>query len=115
MVSIRNQILKLRGNFMQIQNSIEKKIKAELNPELLQIENESGKHGFGHGQESHFKITVVSNHFVEMKKIIRHRCLYQLLASEIEDGVHALALHLYTPQEWEKVILEFPRRYISQK
>lgn len=96
---------------MKVQNIIESKITREFTPDFLQIENESGKHGFGHGEESHFKITVVTDKFITMKKIMRHRHLYELLATEIDNGVHALALHLYTKEEWQKIVTEFPRRY----
>jgi BolA protein len=29
--------------------------------------------------------------------------VYQLLAQQLADGVHALALHLYDPEEWKSL------------
>ena len=29
--------------------------------------------------------------------------VYALVTDEMEKGLHALALHLYTPQEWQEI------------
>ena len=31
----------------------------------------------------------------------RHQNVYEILADELSGSVHALALHLYTPGEWQ--------------
>ena len=36
-----------------------------------------------------------------MRAVMRHRLVYQLLAQQLADSVHALALHLYDPEEWK--------------
>lgn len=81
---------------------INKLISAELNPIFLEIEDESYRHQVPEGAESHFKITVVSEKFNELSKVARHRLLTKLLASELESGLHALSLQLYTADEWQK-------------
>lgn len=85
---------------MNIEKSIESKVSQSLRPEFLALENESHNHG-GSAIDSHFKLTVVSSDFSSLSKVKRHQMLYTLLAVELAGPVHALALHLYTPSEWE--------------
>ena len=82
-----------------MQNTIEKIIQENLAPSLFQIENESQHHG-GPATESHFKLSIVASEFEGLSLVKRHQKIYALLAKQLSGGVHALALHLYTPQEW---------------
>lgn len=84
---------------MSVERAISAKLRDELAPELLLVENESGMHA-GPAAESHFKLTVAARRFEGMSPVARHRHVYGLLAEELAGGVHALALHLYTPGEW---------------
>lgn len=86
---------------MSVEHIIMEKLTATFAPTWLHIENESHKHSSGKGAESHFKVTLVAAQFAEMKSVARHRAVYACLANELENGVHALALHTYTPQEWQ--------------
>ncbi len=52
--------------------------------------------------ESHFKIILVSEDFNDISTINRHRKINNLLAQEFANGLHALSLHLFTPDEWAK-------------
>jgi len=84
---------------MGIQASIERKLNLEFRPSYQLIENESHLHGGG-TEESHFKLTVVSENFASLNRVRRHQSVYTLLADEMAGPVHALALHLYSPAEW---------------
>ena len=84
---------------MNIQASIERKLNLEFRPNYQLIENESHLHGGG-TEESHFKLTVVSEDFAGLNRVRRHQTVYALLADEMAGPVHALALHLYSPAEW---------------
>lgn len=84
---------------MMVQDTIQSKLEQDLQPIALLIENESHMHG-GSREESHFNITAVSTHFDGQNLVKRHQHVYKLLAQELTEGVHALALHLYTPDEW---------------
>ena len=75
---------------MAIQTQIEQKL-AALTPDVLQVENESHMHNVPANSETHFKVMPVK----------RHQQIYALLADELSGPVHALALHLYTPKEWQ--------------
>ena len=68
---------------------------------MLAVENESHMHG-GPATESHFNITAVSAIFTDLNLVRRHQAVYKLLQTELAADVHALALHLYTEQEWQQ-------------
>ena len=87
---------------MNMQNTIEKKLREAPIPEYLAVENESGSHNVPSGSESHFKVTIVSEGFTDLRLLHRHRSVNKLLAEELAGTVHALALHTYTPEEWRQ-------------
>ena len=85
---------------MSLQQNIERKLNAGLAPVHLEVANESHMHNVPAGSESHFKVTVVSERFAGQPLIARHRLINGLLAEELAGGVHALALHAYSPDEY---------------
>ena len=85
---------------MTIQQIIESKISERLNPTHLEVRNESAMHNVPPGAESHFKVTVVSDHFEGKNLLKRHRMLNETLAEELAGPIHALAMHTLTPAEW---------------
>ncbi len=87
---------------MSRQDRIKQQLTEALNPIDLNVEDESSNHHVPEGAETHFKVTVVSLQFTKLTRIERHRLLNKLLAQEFALGLHALSLHLYTPEEWEK-------------
>lgn len=86
---------------MSVQKQIQSKLETELEPQLLAVENESHKHS-GPATESHFKVTAVADVFATLSRVKRHQRVYGILQQELASGVHALALHLYTPAEWQQ-------------
>jgi len=87
---------------MDTQSAIETKLTAAFSPQHLKIDNESHMHS-GPATDSHFKVTMVSNTFSELSRVKRHQEVYAVLAEELAGNVHALALHLYAPAEWEGI------------
>jgi BolA protein len=92
---------------MKLQSTIEQKLRQGLPLEHLDILNES--HNHSRGTETHFKITAVSPVFEGLGAVKRHQRLYELLVAELQSGVHALALHTYTPAEWGRRNASAPR------
>lgn len=86
---------------MSLQAHIEQKVQASLSPVHLEVINESYMHRVLPGSETHFKVLVVSEQFEGKRLLARHRMLNQLLSDELNQGVHALALHTLTPTEWQ--------------
>lgn len=87
---------------MTIQTSLESKIRSQFQPEYIEIENESNKHSVAPGSETHFRVLIVSNQFQGQSRVERQRKIYQLVADEFKAGLHALALYVFTPEEWQK-------------
>lgn len=87
---------------MSVYEVIEGKLAEEFSPLHMKVENESYRHSVPPGSESHFKVTIVSDEFENLRVVARHQKIYQLLSEELRSGVHALALHLYTASEWEE-------------
>jgi BolA protein len=88
---------------MRIQQSIEDKLQNQLEPEFLQVENESHQHNVPSGSESHFKVTIVSAAFEGINSVKRHQQVYHVLQEEIQGGVHALSLRCHTPAQWSEL------------
>jgi len=70
-----------------------------LQPSHLQVLDESHMHSRGH--ETHYKAVVVSERFAGLNSVKRHQLVYGTLG-ELMGEFHALALHTYTPQEWQQ-------------
>lgn len=87
---------------MRIQEQIESKLRARLQPLHLEVINESHMHKGPPGAESHFKVIVVSAQFEGRSLIAQQRLVNELLADELRGQIHALALKTMTPSQWEK-------------
>jgi len=85
---------------MSRKERIEEKLHTGLSPLHLEVLDESHLHSVPEGAASHFKVIVVSERFGEHKLVGRHRLVNQLLGAEFGSGMHALALHAWTPEEW---------------
>ncbi|HVP99057.1 MAG TPA: BolA family protein [Roseiarcus sp.] len=88
---------------MTMQERIAARLKEGLDPELLDIADESHRHA-GHagarpGGGTHYRVRVVSARFSGMSRVARHRLVYGLLPAEFADGLHALALMTEAPGE----------------
>lgn len=88
---------------MLVQNQITTKLAEALGPNYLTVENESHKHSVPPNSETHFKVVVSSDQFKGKRSVQRHQLVYGLLQDDLANGVHALALHTYTPEEWAKI------------
>jgi len=85
-----------------MKKQIELKITQALSPTHLEVINESDQHNVPPGSESHFKVVVVSHQFEGKRLVQRHQIINSLLANELKETIHALAIHTFTPKEWEK-------------
>ncbi len=80
--------------------AIEKKLLDAFSPLHLDVVNESHMHNVPPGSESHFKVIIVSDEFNGTMRIKRHRAVNSVLAHELAQKIHALAIHTYTEKEW---------------
>ena len=86
---------------MLLQDRIIERLQVTFVPDYLEVLNESHRHNVPAGSESHFKVTLVCEQFVEQTLLQRHQAVYQALAGDIQDALHALALHTFTLAEWQ--------------
>lgn len=85
-----------------MQETIQEKLTIALNPEVLDIINETHLHNVPADAESHFKVVAVSKLFEGKMLIARHRMINAALSKELSGGIHALSLHTMTPSEYFK-------------
>lgn len=88
---------------MSIGLTIENKLREAFTPIHLEVEDESHMHSGGANAESHFKVILVTPKFSGERLINRHRAVNKILADELMNHIHALALHTYTQGEWEQL------------
>lgn len=81
---------------------IEQALATGLELSHLEVANESGNHNVPDGAESHFKVVAVADGFAGLTRIARHRLINDLVAAEFDGGMHALAVHAFSPQEWQQ-------------
>ena len=75
-----------------------------LNTDYIHICDDSHRHaghqGVDRHLDTHFSLTVVSNHFKGKSQVQRHRLINDLTHSFYGQGLHALQLTTKTPGEW---------------
>ncbi|SFS81637.1 BolA family protein [Brevundimonas viscosa] len=91
-----------------IARKIREKLIAGLNPERLEVEDDSARHAGHHheggidgraGGESHLNLTVVAAAFEGQGRVQRQRAVTDLLREELAGPVHALSIRALTPAE----------------
>lgn len=88
---------------MRIRTAIEEKLTKALAPVHLEVIDNSHQHA-GHAGahpqgESHFAVIVVSKAFEGLSRVARQRLVYDAIAQEMADHIHALELKTQTPDE----------------
>lgn len=76
---------------------------AALSPTALAIRDDSAKHAGHAGAASgagHFSVTIVSEHFLGLTRLARHRAILERVGDLIPYPVHALAIEAYAPDEF---------------
>jgi stress-induced morphogen len=85
---------------MSRQQTIRERLSAAIALDHLDVINESHMHSGPPNRETHFKVVLVSPDFDGKRAVQRHQAVYAVLGEELKNGLHALALHTYTPAEW---------------
>lgn len=87
---------------MQVQQRIHQKLMDAFQPSFIELVNESHMHSVPKNSETHFKLTLVCDNFADLSRVKRHQQVYAVLADDMQNPIHALALHLFTPEEWQE-------------
>lgn len=80
---------------MNMKLTIEKKLRENFDPEILEVINKSHLH-HGHLEnetgETHFEVVIKADELTKIGRIQAHRKINSLLKEEFERGLHALEL-----------------------
>lgn len=82
-------------------DDIQRELRAALQPELIEVQDDSHLHA-GHAgarEGRHFTVRIVSPRFMGLSRVARHRLVYDALHSLIPRGIHALAIEARAPGE----------------
>lgn len=92
----------MNGDSTSRVSRIEQALRAALQPEELEIIDEGHLH-VGHAGakdgRGHFRVRMVSDQFIGMAPLARHRAVYAALGQLMDTDIHALALKLKAPGE----------------
>lgn len=74
-----------------------------FHPTALDLRNDSHKHighaGVTDALNSHFSLTIVSEEFQNKSRVQRHQMIYDCLKDLMDNPIHALSIHAYSPRE----------------
>ena len=89
-------------NLGLVGKTLERKLQEAFSPLSLQVIDESSQHE-GHAGaradgESHFRVKIVAVAFQGKSRVEQHRMINQVLAAELKERVHALAIEAAAPK-----------------
>ena len=86
---------------MTITERMTEKLEAALAPAHLEVQDVSEKHrghgGYREGGETHFHLVISSAAFAGKNRVQQQRMIYDIVAAEMDERVHALSMELSTP------------------
>jgi BolA protein len=84
---------------------IRSKLEAELDPEELEVVDDSRRHA-GHAGardgRGHFQVRILSRRFTGKRTVERHRMVYAALGPLMQTDIHALGLVTLSPDDSER-------------
>jgi BolA protein len=83
---------------------IEERLRCALEPQALQINDDSATHaGHAGAREGggHFTVSIVSRHFTGKALLQRHRMVYGALQELLPGEIHALSIKAFSPEEFQ--------------
>ena len=93
--------------FVKRKLKIEKIISESYSPYFYSVidvsEQHRGHQNFKENVESHFEIIVVSDKFIDIKRIDRHRMINYSLKNEFCSDLHSAIIKTYTIEEYKNI------------
>jgi BolA protein len=87
---------------MSTKDKIAEILRRTLAATVVEVEDESAQHS-GHAGAAagggHYRVTVISPLFEGKSLVVRHRMVYDALAAEMQQAIHALALTTLAPSQ----------------
>ena len=95
------------GFILQRKLKIEKIILESYDPYFYSVldvsEQHRGHQNFKENVESHFEIIVVSDRFINVKRVDRHRMINHSLKDEFFSDLHSAIIKTYTVEEYKNI------------
>ncbi|KAG8180321.1 hypothetical protein JTE90_028869 [Oedothorax gibbosus] len=82
-----------------VENVVKRKLENALQPEFIEVINESTRHNVPRGSASHIRVTIVSPMFNSKNLVQRHRLVMAALQEELKGPIHALAIDAISSTE----------------
>ena len=83
---------------MSVKDTLTAKLTSKFAPAFLDVIDESMLHhghaGWREGGETHFRVRIATRHFDGMSRVAQHRAVNEVLATELQSPVHALAIEV---------------------
>ncbi|OGX27103.1 MAG: hypothetical protein A3D10_03690 [Omnitrophica WOR_2 bacterium RIFCSPHIGHO2_02_FULL_48_11] len=89
---------------MPTADEIHKILVKELSAVHVAVQDNSAQHA-GHAgakQGGHFSVLIIAKNFENKSLVERHRMVYTALQEKMQQGIHALAIQAFTPEEFQK-------------
>ena len=90
---------------MKRKTNIENLISKNYEPEFFSVidvsEQHRGHQNFKEDVESHFEIIIVSEKFINLSRIERHRMVNRILKEEFLSDLHSVVVKTYTSEEFK--------------
>jgi len=82
-------------------DALRDRLQGALQPELLEIRDDSAAHAGHAGARSggHYAVRIVARQFDGRGLLDRHRLVYTAVAGLLDNGVHALSIDAVSPDE----------------
>ncbi|NOR71154.1 MAG: BolA/IbaG family iron-sulfur metabolism protein [Methylomarinum sp.] len=81
---------------------IKQKLNEAIKPEIIELIDDSAAHA-GHagakGGAGHYNVTIVAEVFEGKTLVQRHQLVYQALADQMKNEIHALGINALSPSE----------------
>ena len=87
---------------MDRRERIEARLRAAFAPLALEVVDDSARHRGHAGAASgggHYRVVLISERFRGLARVERHRMVYEALAGELRQEIHALELSARCPDE----------------
>ncbi len=87
---------------MNLETEIRNKVFEKFPNAVFKLQNESHMHSVPENSETHFKLIIADDLFVDTPRVLRHKMVFSHLG-DLMQKFHALALHCYTHDELSKL------------
>ncbi len=78
-----------------------------LEPRLIELHDMSASHKNhveGGGKETHFRLLIVAERFINLSSLERQRLIHRCLGTAWREGLHALEIKAQTPNEYNRQV-----------